>query len=68
MRPEWFSFSPLGDDGGLPPIPHDQMWASDRYWIPLLRQKKRYFGRADFLKDEDGSWKLKKWWYGGVKG
>jgi len=54
MRPEWFDRSN---------IPFDNMWESDRYWLPLLLSKQRFSARADF--DREGEKYLpKKWWIG----
>jgi 8-oxo-dGTP diphosphatase/2-hydroxy-dATP diphosphatase len=54
MRPEWFDKSN---------IPFDNMWDTDRYWLPLLLDKRRFSGRADFERDGD-TFTLKKYWFG----
>ncbi|KAJ7070309.1 NUDIX hydrolase domain-like protein [Mycena belliarum] len=54
MRPEWFDASQ---------IPFDNMWDTDRYWLPLLLAKHPFAGRADFEKEGD-SYILKRWWIG----
>ncbi|KAJ3570457.1 hypothetical protein NP233_g4391 [Leucocoprinus birnbaumii] len=72
MRPEWFSLSPpppnnamtAEDTNQLPPIPWDKMWDTDQCWIPLLPQGRAFRGRADFDKDENGSFVPRRWWYG----
>jgi len=64
MRPEWFSLSPTDNQEGLPPVPWDQMWDTDRLWIPLVQEDQPFRGRADFDKDEKGTFLLRKWWYG----
>ncbi len=60
MRPEWFSTTP-GGEGDLKPIPYEQMWADDVYWLDFLLANERFAGRADFT--EDGK-TLVKWWFG----
>nr|XP_044602799.1 7,8-dihydro-8-oxoguanine triphosphatase isoform X1 [Equus asinus] len=35
MRPQWFQ---------LDQIPFEDMWPDDRYWFPLLLQKKKFHG------------------------
>ena len=68
MRPEWFSLptsSVLEAVEGNTPhgsIPYSQMWETDEIWLPLLIQKQKFVGRADFKKSGD---KLVpyKWWY-----
>ncbi|KAG6854429.1 hypothetical protein C0991_006973 [Blastosporella zonata] len=67
MRPEWFSLpsSDSKDSGvtGAPPIPFEQMWDTDVYWMPLLISKTKFAGRVDFRRDGD-VYTLHKWWYG----
>ncbi len=38
MRPRWFTVNEKDESNGLPPIPYDQMWPDDKYWLPLLLQ------------------------------
>ena len=59
MRPQWFSSREDTESAGLPPIPYDQMWPDDVFWLPMLLAKKPFIGRADF--DKDG--KMSKWWF-----
>lgn len=40
MRPQWFTFND---------IPYDEMWADDRYWLPLFLEGKKF--RTKFLFD-----------------
>ena len=42
MKPQWFDIANL---------PFDRMWASDRYWLPLLLSGDNFFGRALFAED-----------------
>ncbi|KAF7761416.1 hypothetical protein Agabi119p4_9408 [Agaricus bisporus var. burnettii] len=67
MRPEWFSLSPSDGPGELPPIPWDKMWDTDRYWFPLLKDKRPFVGRADFDKNESGAFVSRRWWYGTIQ-
>ncbi|KAL6303316.1 NUDIX hydrolase domain-like protein [Sparassis latifolia] len=76
MRPQWFdtepayatpNAKPAAADGspkehntGLPPIPYDQMWADDPFWLPLMLAGRHFAGRADFGSDG----RLQKWWFG----
>jgi hypothetical protein len=39
MKPQWFS-----EDA----VPYDNMWADDRYWLPLYLQNKYFEGRFHF--------------------
>ncbi|XP_058425401.1 oxidized purine nucleoside triphosphate hydrolase [Diceros bicornis minor] len=39
MRPQWFQ---------LDQIPFSDMWPDDRYWFPLLLQKKKFHGYFKF--------------------
>jgi len=64
MRPEWFSLSPTDNQEDLPPVPWDQMWDTDRLWIPLVQENQPFRGRVDFDKDEKDTFSLRKWWYG----
>ena len=50
------------DDDDLPPIPFDEMWGSDRFWIPLLLANRHFVGRTDFqvAQQEEGQFKLLK--------
>ena len=53
MRPEWFSFQPTvpgvsGANANVLPVPYEQMWDDDVYWLPLLAQGRKFVGRADF--------------------
>ena len=41
MRPKWFD---------IDEIPYDQMWADDKYWLPLFLREKRFKG--EFLFNE----------------
>lgn len=45
MAPKWFKINE---------IPFDQMFADDRYWIPLFLAGKKFRGQCDFDKD----WKI----------
>ncbi|KAJ6571872.1 NUDIX hydrolase domain-like protein [Mycena capillaripes] len=54
MRPEWFDKTN---------IPFDNMWESDRYWLPLLLSRQRFSARADFER-EDENFLPRKWWIG----
>ncbi|KAJ7039911.1 NUDIX hydrolase domain-like protein [Mycena alexandri] len=54
MRPEWF---PTTD------IPFDNMWESDRYWLPLLLSKQHFSARADFNREGEKHIPM-KWWIG----
>lgn len=73
MKPEWFSLSlpniangpVVVGDPSLPPIPFSQMWETDDVWFPLLISKRKFIGRADFIKSAAGL-KPYKWWYGVV--
>jgi len=66
MRPEWFSLpsSNIIDnvEGKSPSIPFSQMWETDHIWLPLLINKQKFVGRADFTKDGE---KLApyRWWF-----
>lgn len=45
MRPQWFTFNE---------IPYGQMWADDRFWLPLLLEDKKFkgyflFGKGDAI-------------------
>jgi 8-oxo-dGTP pyrophosphatase MutT (NUDIX family) len=42
MKPEWFH----ADE-----IPYNQMWADDKYWLPLLLSGKKFKGNFTFNKD-----------------
>ncbi|MEM1570641.1 MAG: 8-oxo-dGTP diphosphatase [Pyrobaculum sp.] len=46
--PLWFSVSE---------IPYEKMWEDDRYWLPLVLQGEKIYGRFEFQK-----WKLKSWY------
>ncbi|KAM5543699.1 hypothetical protein V8D89_002316 [Ganoderma adspersum] len=75
MRPKWFSVqeallpwsnlpasadhAPAGDPAELPPIPLEQMWADDEFWMPLMFAGRYFVGRADFNADN----KMLKWWF-----
>ncbi|KAJ7484623.1 NUDIX hydrolase domain-like protein [Mycena latifolia] len=54
MRPEWFNTNQ---------IPFDNMWDTDRYWLPLLLAKQPFSGRADYEKNGE-AFILNKWWFG----
>ncbi|KAK7046763.1 7,8-dihydro-8-oxoguanine triphosphatase [Favolaschia claudopus] len=54
MRPEWFD-----QDN----VPFDNMWESDRHWLPLLLTNQRFSARADFVK-EGGQYVPRRWWVG----
>ncbi|KAJ7241024.1 NUDIX hydrolase domain-like protein [Mycena haematopus] len=54
MRPEWFDRTN---------IPFDNMWESDKYWLPLLLSKQHFSGRADFEREGE-KYLIKKWWVG----
>ncbi|KAH9053179.1 hypothetical protein EDB87DRAFT_1653153 [Lactarius vividus] len=70
MRPEWFCATDKEtetgptSDGTLPPIPYDSMWPDDVYWMPHLLSKRPFVGRADFDRDNSGTYKLLRWWFG----
>ena len=42
MKPEWFEETK---------IPYDRMWPSDKYWLPLLLNGKKFIGKVTFNKD-----------------
>ncbi|KAJ3508691.1 hypothetical protein NLJ89_g5614 [Agrocybe chaxingu] len=64
MRPEWFSLpDAVPTDGPINPIPFSKMWETDEIWLPLLFQKRKFFGRADFTKVGDVLSPY-RWWYG----
>lgn len=44
MKPEWFDVNNL---------PFDQMWAGDKYWLPLVLNSRKFKGR--FLFDKPSS-------------
>lgn len=48
----------------LGPIPFDNMWEADRYWMPLLLAKRHFVGRTDFKKVGEDRFELQKWWFG----
>ena len=67
MRPQWFSIQDdlLPPDTAstreeLPPIPLNQMWADDEFWMPLMLAGRYFVGRADFNTEN----KMLKWWFG----
>jgi hypothetical protein len=68
MLPSWFRIpndhSVTTDDDDVPPIPFDEMWGSDRFWIPLLLANQHFVGRTDFGQQEEGKFKLLRWWFG----
>ncbi|THU80652.1 hypothetical protein K435DRAFT_695245 [Dendrothele bispora CBS 962.96] len=58
MRPEWFD---------IDKIPYDKMWEDDVFWMPMLLDKKWFWGRADFRVPPGESGKETKqarWWFG----
>ncbi|PIL27735.1 hypothetical protein GSI_10888 [Ganoderma sinense ZZ0214-1] len=77
MRPQWFSVqddllprghlpantghAPAEDSAELPPVPLEQMWADDEFWMPLMFARRYFVGRADFNADN----KMLKWWFAG---
>ena len=77
MRPKWFSVqddllpqsslpakanhAPAEDSSELPPIPLEQMWADDKFWMPLMFARRYFVGRADFSADD----KMTRWWFAG---
>jgi len=71
MRPEWFAFSadPDSQDTGTSepesyrPIPFDDMWDTDRFWMDLLLSKTLFYGRADFGRQGE-NFVVRRWWYG----
>jgi hypothetical protein len=79
MRPQWFSVPSSARKGSntirthdpsssaplpqAPPIPYDEMWAGDRYWIPLLLDGHHFVGREDF-ETVEGTEQLRRWWFG----
>ncbi|KAG5638001.1 hypothetical protein H0H81_002269 [Sphagnurus paluster] len=65
MRPEWFHLPSNTSSGPADwsSIPFDQMWDTDRYWLPYLVSKTKFAGRADFRQEGD-VWTLHKWWFG----
>lgn len=76
MRPKWFSVqdtllprnklpargdeAPAEDPAELLPIPLEQMWADDEFWMPLMFARRYFVGRADFNADN----KMLRWWFG----
>ncbi|KAJ7207060.1 hypothetical protein GGX14DRAFT_456053 [Mycena pura] len=54
MRPEWFDIAQL---------PVDDMWDTDRYWLPLLLAKRQFSVRADFQRQSE-EYILQRWWVG----
>jgi hypothetical protein len=63
MKPEWFALLP---ESGVEALPLDQMWDSDRFWLPFLLARQHFVGRTDFGL-EGNCHKLKKWWFGVVE-
>ncbi|ETW75834.1 hypothetical protein HETIRDRAFT_330154, partial [Heterobasidion irregulare TC 32-1] len=78
MRFQWFAmpesakaepsqFTAISSTAATEPdllaIPFDNMWESDKYWLPLLLSKHRFIGRTDFDSVSE-SFVLKKWWFG----
>ncbi|OCH91301.1 hypothetical protein OBBRIDRAFT_812243 [Obba rivulosa] len=68
MRPQWFSVEQNATgtqhnsnktDSEFAPIPYEQMWADDPFWLPLLIQGRPFIGRADFGADG----RMQKWWF-----
>lgn len=52
MRPEWFHENE---------IPYNNMWADDRYWLPLLLAGKKFTGNFIFDMNRDiSSYQLKE--------
>jgi hypothetical protein len=39
------------------------MWADDRFWMPLLLEKRHFAGRTDFRSNGE-TFSLQKWWFG----
>jgi 8-oxo-dGTP diphosphatase/2-hydroxy-dATP diphosphatase len=44
MRPKWFEVNAL---------PYAEMWSSDRYWLPLLLQHKKFSGNFLFNEKDE---------------
>ena len=42
MKPEWFD---------IDNIPYEEMWADDKYWLPLLLDDKKFEGNFQFNGD-----------------
>ncbi|MGD2072863.1 MAG: 8-oxo-dGTP diphosphatase [Candidatus Thorarchaeota archaeon] len=42
MKPEWFDIND---------IPYDEMWADDKYWLPLLLSNRKFEGNFQFNGD-----------------
>jgi 8-oxo-dGTP diphosphatase len=45
---------------GLDEIPYDDMWEDDRFWLPLVLQDRRFFGRWLFDEDRLMDYRLQK--------
>jgi hypothetical protein len=50
-------------DDSLPALPYDLMWPDDRFWFPVLIQGRKFIGRADFIHDEKGVWRMQRHWF-----
>ena len=83
MKPEWFAFRPPPStdratetgDTTTSTIPWDSMWSDDKFWLPLMWDRRRFVGRADFsefgdvgkgAKSEGEGTSMLRWWFASV--
>jgi 8-oxo-dGTP diphosphatase/2-hydroxy-dATP diphosphatase len=85
MKPEWFDYRPSTDpaaaetDSGpstdTAPLPWDKMWEDDRFWLPLIWDRRKFVGRADFSEfgditkgatSEAEGTSMLRWWFATV--
>lgn len=85
MRPEWFDFRPhtaptdraseTAGEAPVPAVPWNKMWEDDKFWLPLIWDRRKFVGRADFsefgdttkgAKSEGDGASMLRWWFATV--